>query len=110
MGLMLGIVIFIVFSIVEACGKDWVQAQKNADRRTRQIVNAIRSSTSSVTDCSKSIWEEQKRMMIEQENKQYNNVDEITHFQDSHGRWFRERLIYDCEGRIIAKEVVEIEQ
>ena len=108
--LILSIVAFIFFCFVEADGADWVQGQKNADRRTRQIINAIHSSTSAVTDCHKNIWEEQKKILIDESNKQYKDVDEITHFQDEHGRWFRERLVYDSEGRIIAKEVIGVEQ
>lgn len=106
MVLVLCVVAFIVFSIVEADGADWVQGQKNADRRTRQIINAIHSSTDKINECSRLIWDEQKEY-----NKQFlESCSEDKHFQDSHGRWFRERLVYDSEGRIIAKEVVGIEQ
>lgn len=108
--LILSIVAFIFFCFVEADGKDWVQGQRNADRRARDIINAIHSSATSITNCNKNIWEAQKQMLIEQNNKQYEGVDEITHFQDAHGRWFRERLVYDSEGRIIAKETIGVEQ
>lgn len=108
--LILSIVAFIFFCFVEADGKDWVQGQRNADRRARDIINAIHSSTTSITNCNKNIWEAQKQMLIEQNNEQYEGVDEITHFQDEHGRWFRERLVYDSEGRIIAKETIGVEQ
>lgn len=101
---------FIFFCYAEASGKDWIQSQRNADRRARAIISAIHSNTKTIASCNKNIWEEQKQMMIEEENKKYQDVDEVTHFQDAHGRWFRERLVYDSEGRIIAKEVIGVEQ
>lgn len=110
MGFLIGLALFVIFCIVEADGIDWERGQRNADRRTRAIIGAIHSSASSITSCSQNIWEEQKRLMIEEHNKQYADVDEYKRFQDSHGRWFRERLVYDNEGRIIAKEVIGVEQ
>ena len=110
MGLIIGLAFFVFFCYVEADGIDWERGQRNADRRTREIIGAIHSSTTSITECHKNIWEEQKMVLIEEQNKQYEDVDEITHFQDAHGRWFRERLVYDSEGRIIAKETVGVEQ
>lgn len=110
MVLLIGLGIFFVGCILEACGIDWVQGQLNADRRTNEIIGAIRSGTSRIVDCNRNIWEEQKRLTIDLHNKQFEDVDEITHFQDSHGRWFRERLIYDNDGKIIAKEVIGVEQ
>lgn len=106
MVLVLSIVAFIFFCFVEADGADWIQAQKNADRRTRQIVDAIYSSSKEITSCSRQIWNEQ----MEVNKKLLEGCEEDKHFQDSHGRWFRERLVYDSEGRIIAKEVIGIEQ
>lgn len=110
MVLILSIIAFIFFCYVEADGIDWERGQRNADRRTQEIIGAIYSSTNAVLGCNRNIWEEQKRMAIAEHNKQYEDVDEITHFQDEHGRWFRERLIYDSDGKIIAKEVIGVEK
>lgn len=110
MFLIVCIVLFVVFCIVEASGADWVQEQIYANRRASAIIDAINSSTNAITSCNRNIWEEQKQALIDKQNQQYKDVDEITRFQDEHGRWFRERLIYDSEGRIIAKEVIGVEQ
>lgn len=108
--LLFGLAVFLFFCYVEADGIDWERGQRNADRRTREIIGAIHSSTSTITECNRNIWEEQKRLQIEEHNKQYEDVDEVTRYQDAHGRWYRERLVYDSEGRIIAKETIGVEQ
>lgn len=110
MFLIVCIVLFVVFCIVEASGADWVQEQIYANRRANAIIDAIHSSTDTITSCHRNIWEEQKQALIAEQNQQYKDVDEITHYQDEHGRWFRERLIYDADGKIIAKEVIGVEK
>jgi hypothetical protein len=31
-------------------------------------------------------------------------------FCDEHGRWYRERNVYDSDGKIIAQEIVALER
>lgn len=106
MFLMFCIAMFVVFCIVEASGADWVQEQILANRRTNAIISAINSSTSDITSCYERIWGEQvdyyKRFSEDMKNEK--------EFCDEHGRWFRERMVYDSEGKIIAKEVIGIER
>lgn len=100
------IAMFVVFCIVEASGADWVQGQRNADRRTRAIIGAIKDSSSSITDTQRNIWEEQ----IDYYERFSEDLQNEREFKDEHGRWFRERMVYDNEGRVIAKEVIGIEK
>ena len=97
---------FIAFSILEACGADWVQSEINASRRTRMITSAISSSTSELKSCYQNLWQEQidyyKRFREDMKNEK--------EFCDEHGRWYRERNVYDSEGKIIAQEIVALER
>lgn len=100
------IVMFIVFCIIEASGADWVQEQIYANRRTNAIISAISSSTEEVTSCFERISGQQincyKRLSEDLKNER--------EFKDEHGRWFRERMVYDLEGNLIAKEIVGVER
>jgi hypothetical protein len=106
MVLAISVIVIIIAVLAEADGMDWEQEQRNADRRTRAIIGAIHSSTSEITSCYSRIAGEQidyyKRFSEDMKNER--------EFKDEHGRWFRERMVYDSEGRVIAKEVIGIER
>lgn len=97
---------FIVFTILEACGKDWVQSEKNADRRARYIASAVSDSTSEIKSCFQQISEES----IDYYEKMRKDSEREVEFSDEHGRWFRKRFIYDSNGNIIAEEIMGIER
>ena len=106
MVLLIGILIIIASVILEACGKDWVQHEKNADRRARYIAGAIHSSTSEITSCYERIMGQQ----IDFYEKMSEDLKKEKEFQDDHGRWFRQRFVYDDKGNIIAQEIIGIEK
>ena len=106
MRLCISIIAFIAFSILEACGKDWVQSEINANRRTRMITKAISSSTTELKSCYQSIMQDQ----IDYYQRFREDMKNEKEFCDSRGQWYRERNVYDTEGKIIAQEIVKLER
>lgn len=104
--LFFGVALFVVGCILEACGRDWEASERNADRRADRIISAIGDASYSIKSSHESVAREQteylERLAID--------CDKEGKFQDSHGRWFRRRLAYDEHGRVIAEEIVGIEQ
>lgn len=106
MFLVVCVMALIAFIILEACGKDWVQSEKNADRRARYIAGAISNSASEITSCYQRISQNQ----IDYYEQMRKDLQKEKEFKDEHGRWFRKRFIYDTNGNIIAEEIVGIER
>lgn len=100
------IILFIVFSIVEASGKDWELGQILSEHRTNRIISAI----GRVSDEIKSSYEYVSREQIDYFERFHKDMEKEDEFQDQHGRWFRKRLIYSPEGQVIAEEVIGIER
>ena len=104
--LLLCVIGFVVFSIVEASGKDWEAGQRNADRRTRSIISAIHNSSYDIEESNRNLMQNQvdylERLCHDTENEE--------EFQDSHGRWFRRRLVYNERGQVVAEELVGVER
>lgn len=104
--IILGIILLVASSYMIASGKDWEQGQRNADRRTRQIISAIGGASSEITSCYQNIMREQKDYFT----RFCEDTEKELTFQDDHGRWFRKRLIYSPEGEVIAEEIIGVER
>ena len=99
------IILFVISCYFQAMGEDWEYGQMLADRRTDRIINAIQGASHEITSSYSYHSEEQ----IDYFERLHADLENEKEFQDSHGRWFRERLVYDSYGKVIAKEVVQIE-
>ena len=106
MFLYLGIVLFVASCFLEACGADWIQSEINADRRARMITGAISSSTSELKSCYQNLFQDQ----IDYYQRFREDMKNEREFCDEHGRWYRERNVYDLDGKIIAQEIVALER
>ena len=104
--LILGIILLVASSYMIASGKDWEQEQRNADRRTRQIVSAIGGASEEITSCYQNVMREQTDFF----ERFYKDTEKELEFQDEHGRWFRRRLIYGTDGEVVAEEVIGVER
>lgn len=104
--LVFGVALFIIGCILEACGRDWEASERNADRRADRIISAIGDASYSIRSSHESVTQEQTEYL----ERLALDCDKEGKFQDSHGRWFRRRLAYDEHGRVIAEEIVGIEQ
>lgn len=104
MSIVVLVILFIVFSIVKASGEDWERGQYLSDRRTKAIISAIYGASDEIT--SEYRYSNQDQIdYFERFNKDTEN-EKV--FKDNHGRYKRERLVYDTEGNIIAKEIIEV--
>ena len=106
MFLYLGIVLFVASCFLEVCGADWIQSEINADRRARMITGAISSSTSELKSCYQNLFQDQ----IDYYQRFREDMKNEREFCDEHGRWYRERNVYDSDGKIIAQEIVALER
>ena len=103
---MIWIVLMIVFLVIWASGKDWEASERNADRRTRAVISAISRAGSEITNCYSRIQAEQ----IDYFERFHEDMQKEVEWKDSRGQMCRKRMIYDAEGRVIAEEIVRIEQ
>ena len=103
---MIWIILLIVSLILWASGKDWEASEHNADRRTRAIISAIGGASSEITSCYSKIAGEQ----IDYFERLHEDLQKEIEWKDSRGQMCRKRMIYDTEGKIIAEEIVRIEQ
>lgn len=99
------VIIFFISCYAKASGEDWEMGQWLADRRTDRIISAIGGASKEITSSYEYIAQEQ----IDYWERFREDMKNEKEFQDSHGRWFRERLIYGPDGQVVAKEVVQIE-
>ena len=99
-------ILFLISVCLWASGKDWEQSERNAFIRTEATISAINNASSEITSCYQNIMAEQvdyfERLLEDTENEK--------EFQDSNGRWFRKRLIYSPEGKVIAEEIIGVER
>lgn len=103
---MIWIILLIIFLVIWASGKDWEASERNADRRTRAVISAIRGTGSEITSCYNRIMDEQ----VDYFERFHEDMQKEAEWKDSHGQMCRKRMIYDAEGRVIAEEIVRIEQ
>lgn len=106
MFLIVCIILFIVFCVVEASGRDWEQGQINASARTEHIISAIYGACDEI----KSEYKYAHQDEIDYFERFKEDTEKEAEFQDEHGRWFRKRLIYSPDGKVIAEEVVGVER
>jgi thioredoxin-related protein len=106
MFLIICIILFVVFCIIEASGKDWERGQMNAYDRTEKIMSAIYGATDELKSEYKYVQQDQTDY-FEQFKE---DTEKESEFQDEHGRWFRKRLIYSPEGKVIAEETIGVER
>ena len=99
------VIIFFLSCWVEASGKDWEMGQWLAERRANRIISAISGASHEITSCYTSLFHDQ----IDYWDRFRQDMEKEKTFQDSHGRWYRKRLVYGSDGNLIAEEVVEIE-
>ncbi len=103
---MMWIALLIVFLVIWASGKDWEASERNADRRTRAVISAINGAGSEITSCYNRILAEQ----VDYFERFHEDMQKETEWKDSRGQMCRKRMIYDAEGKVIAEEIVRIEQ
>lgn len=103
---MIWIILFVVSLILWASGKDWERSERNADRRANSIVSAIRKTGAETTSCYSNIMSEQ----IDYFERLHEDLQKEIEWKDSRGQMCRKRMIYDNEGKVIAEEIVRIEQ
>lgn len=106
MFLVICIVLFVIFCITEASGRDWERGQINADTRTEHIVSAIYGACDEI----KSEYKYSQQDQVDYFERFKEDTEKEQEFQDEHGRWFRKRLVYSPEGKVIAEEVVGVER
>lgn len=100
-----GLILLLIFLYSIQRDKDWEMAQFLADLRTDRIISAIGSASNEITSSYSYYAQEQ----IDYWERFHEDMENEIEFQDSHGRMFRERLIYGPDGQVVAKEVVQIE-
>ena len=105
MVLAVGVIIFFLSCYAEASAKDWELGQRLAERRANRIISAISGASHEITSTYTSLFRDQ----IDYWARFRQDMEKETKFQDSHGRWYRKRLVYGSDGNLIAEEVVEIE-
>lgn len=103
---MIWIILLIISLALWASGKDWERSEHNADRRTRAIISAIGEASSEITSCYNKIAGEQ----IDYFERLHEDLQKEIEWKDSRGQMCRKRMIYDNEGKVIAEEIVRIEQ
>lgn len=103
---MVWVILLIVSLVLWASGKDWEASERNADRRTRAIISAIGGASSEITSCYNKIAGEQ----INYFERFHEDLQKEIEWKDSRGQMCRKRMIYDTEGKVIAEEIVRIEQ
>lgn len=99
------VIIFFLSCYAKTSGEDWEMGQWLADLRTDRIIDAIGSASHEITSDYAYYAQEQ----IDYWERFHDDMLNEKEFQNSHGRLFRERLIYGPDGNVVAKEVVEIE-
>jgi len=104
MFLLVSIIALIAFCIVDSMDKRFYEGERYAEMRTSDIISAIESSSYDITSCAKNISREEidfyERFNKDTENERV--------FRDNYGKYKRERLVYDGNGNVIAKEIVEV--
>lgn len=103
--LYIGIIIFWVSCIGTAFAKDWKIGQWLAEDRTNRIISAIGDSSKEITSSYEYLFREQ----IDYWERFHEDMENEKEFKDNYGRIFRERLIYGPDGKVVAKEIVQIE-
>lgn len=97
---------FLVFTILGAMGEDWEASEHNASIRTQRIIDAISQSSRDVrTEIRESLYDQTDYL-----ERFCQDTEKEEEFQDSHGRWFRKRLVYNEQGNVIAEEIVGVER
>ena len=99
------VIIFFLSCYAEASAKDWELGQWLAERRADRIISAIGGASHEITSTYTSLFHDQ----IDYWDRFRQDMEKEKTFQDSHGRWYRKRLVYGSDGNLIAEEVVEIE-
>ena len=103
---MIWLILLIISLALWASGKDWETSERNADRRTRAIISAIGGASSDITSCYDRIMNEQTDYF----ERFHEDLQKEIEWKDTHGQMCRKRMIYDSEGKVIAEEIVRIEQ
>lgn len=100
------IILFVIFCIVEASGRDWEQGQINAYDRAEKIISAIYGASDEIKSEYKYTYQDQ----LDYFERFKEDTEKEETFQDNHGRWFRKRLIYGPDGNVVAEEIVGVER
>lgn len=91
--ILLGILIFIIGSCLESSGKDWETSQRNDSIRNQRVIDTINNNAN------------YDRKLAEIRHKEMMSTKQTKGTKQT-----RKRVIYNEFGKVIAEEIIEVEQ